>query len=58
MIALCAIYVDDTLHAGSEEYSELSKQRKTAFTYEMGAWDNLQFTGLHVKTYGEKFRGR
>lgn len=56
LIGLCATYVDNTLHAGNKKYSKLSKQRETEFTCKIGAWDNLQFSDLHIRTCGKESR--
>lgn len=65
LAGICAFYVDDTLHAGSETYSRLVKKIEEKFQYKSREWDNVSFSGVqfakvsngfihHQKKYIEK----
>ncbi len=50
LIGLCANYVDDTLHAGTEEYAKLCNKTEEKFKCKEREWDNVQFAGVQVET--------
>ncbi len=50
LVGLCGNYVDDTLHAGTKEYSDLCKKTEKKFKCKERDWDNLQFAGVEIET--------
>ena len=49
LMGLCSTYVDDTLHAGTDEYSDLCKKTETKFKCKNREYDNTQFAGLQIE---------
>lgn len=50
LISLFATYVDDKLHAGNQEYSQLCKKTAKKFNCKVREYDYLQFSGLEIDT--------
>ena len=54
LLGLCATYVDDALHAGDKEYSDMSKKTEKTFKCRPRERDNVQFAGVEIESKGEE----
>lgn len=50
LIGLCGTYVDDTLHAGTNEYLKLCEETEKRFKCKPRDYDNFQFSGMEINT--------
>ena len=48
LIGICATYVDDTLHAGTEDYSKICAKTEERFKCKKREWDKTQFAGVQI----------
>jgi hypothetical protein len=53
---MCAIYVDDALHAGNKVYEEISEKAMERFKCRDNEVDNIIFAGVEIKTGIDGFR--
>ena len=50
LVRLCGTYVDDTLHAGTDEYLKLCDQTEKRFNCKPRDYDNFKFSGIEINT--------
>ena len=50
LAGLCATHVDDCLHAGNENYSQLSQSIERKYKCRDREFDNIQFSGVNIET--------
>lgn len=55
LIGAFATYVDDTLHVGNKDYSELVKNTENKFNCKTQEWNDTQFAGIQLQKQGEGF---
>lgn len=55
LIGLCATYVDDSLHVGTEEYCKLCEETEKRFSCKSREWNNVQFAGIQIEKTEDDF---